>query len=673
MTKREALAKKILVLGVDGMDPRLTKKYLAEGIMPNTQKFIDRGACREDLVMLGGQPTVTPPMWTTLSTGTYPVTHGITCFYRHSKEENLDTIEYNLDSKNCAAEQLWNVFAENGKKTLVWHWPGSSWPPTSSSENLSVVDGTQPAFPNCGIAMIEDNIVLVANTDIDRVAFRSKVASDGKVPCMLTDLEAKSGGSSTFEESLYSPKNKNIMLTAEDGEGSISDKPWDIAMSPIIEPKGWADAPADAKEFTVVFSGGLLRRPALILKNEDGIYDRVAIYKSKKDTQPAAVVEQGGFYRDYIDEAYKGDEKHICNRNFRILKLAEDGTSLQFFISTAFDISADAMFHPRALYHKVIDNCGYLPPVVVMGGNNPQITNECFIDSWTIMAQWQADALNYLIDSEGYEVVFSHFHNIDAAGHMTMKYLKDGYNEETPEFFQDVIKNVYKQTDDYLGRFVHYLDEGWSIVIVSDHAQVCPEHGAPLIGDMGGVNVSIMRELGYTQVVLDEDGNPTHEIDWANTKAIAQRGNHIYLNLKGRDPEGIVDPADQYELEEEIMTALYNYKDPKTGKRIISLALRNKDAVLLGTGGPESGDILYWNAEGYNYDHCDSLSTVYGFGETSVSPIVIFSGEGYKKGFKTDRIIRQVDMAPTLAVVGGVRMPAQCEGAPVYQILAEEF
>ena len=101
--------------------------------------------------------------------------------------------------------------------------------------------------------------------------------------------------------------------------------------------------------------------------------------------------------------------------------------------------------------------------------------------------------------------------------------------------------------------------------------------------------------------------------------------------------------------------------------------MRNKDAVLLGTGGPESGDILYWNAEGYNYDHCDSLSTVYGFGETSVSPIVIFSGEGYKKGFKTDRIIRQVDMAPTLAVVGGVRMPAQCEGAPVYQILAEEF
>ena len=149
---RKALSNKILVLGVDGMDPKLTRQYVDEGLMPNVKKFIERGACRQDLVMLGGQPTVTPPMWTTLSTGTYPVTHGITCFFRHSNTENLDTIEYNLDSANCQAEQLWNVFAEAGKKTLVWHWPGCSWPPTSNSENLSVVDGTQPAFPNCGVA-----------------------------------------------------------------------------------------------------------------------------------------------------------------------------------------------------------------------------------------------------------------------------------------------------------------------------------------------------------------------------------------------------------------------------------------------------------------------------------------------------------------------------------------
>lgn len=49
------------------------------------------------------------------------------------------------------------------------------------------------------------------------------------------------------------------------------------------------------------------------------------------------------------------------------------------------------------------------------------------------------------------------------------------------------------------------------------------------------------------------------------------------------------------------------------------------------------------------------------------------AGKGFKKGFATDRIIRQVDVAPTLAVLGGVRMPAQCEGAPVYQIFDEGY
>ena len=82
MTTRKAMADKIMVVGIDGMDSLKTDhaKCMAQGLMPNTQKLIEMGACREDLVMLGGQPTVTPPMWTTLATGAYPNTHGITCF-----------------------------------------------------------------------------------------------------------------------------------------------------------------------------------------------------------------------------------------------------------------------------------------------------------------------------------------------------------------------------------------------------------------------------------------------------------------------------------------------------------------------------------------------------------------------------------------------------------------
>ena len=117
---RKALADKIIVLGVDGMDPALTKRFMEMGEMPNTKKFLERGVAREDLVMQGGHPTITPPMWTTMATGTCPGTHGITCFWNPDMD-NLEDLVYAFDSRKCKSEPLWNVFAEAGKK----HWYGS--------------------------------------------------------------------------------------------------------------------------------------------------------------------------------------------------------------------------------------------------------------------------------------------------------------------------------------------------------------------------------------------------------------------------------------------------------------------------------------------------------------------------------------------------------------------
>ena len=45
--------KKVLVLGIDGMDSRITKKFLDEGKLPNIKKYLERGAARTGLDMLG--------------------------------------------------------------------------------------------------------------------------------------------------------------------------------------------------------------------------------------------------------------------------------------------------------------------------------------------------------------------------------------------------------------------------------------------------------------------------------------------------------------------------------------------------------------------------------------------------------------------------------------------
>ena len=114
---------------------------------------------------------------------------------------------------------------------------------------------------------------------------------------------------------------------------------------------------------------------------------------------------------------------------------------------------------------------------------------------------------------------------------------------------------------------------------------------------------------------------------------------------------------------------MYSYR--LNGKRIVQLAIRNKDAKVLGMDGPKCGDIIYFLEEGFNRLHGDALCTTEGYFGTSVSPIFVAAGKGVKSGYEMKRQMREVDLAPTIAAIMGVRLPAQAEGAVVFQILAE--
>ncbi|MEE0435719.1 MAG: alkaline phosphatase family protein [Peptococcaceae bacterium] len=666
-----ALTEKVLMLGVDGMDPALTRKFVDEGKLPNIKKFIEHGAQKHDLKLLCTPPTITPPLWTTLATGALPITHGITDFWRQDPEE-LDTAGYNLDSRLCTAEALWNVTAEAGMKTLVFHWPGSSWPPTSDSPNLHVIDGTQPAAPNAGVAKIEMEKMVYASTRFNEVLYKPGATNNTGAGCIIDDIP-EDDFNSTTHDGIVSGSGmtmRNIILSQADGEDGLDAIPIDLCNSPIKPATGWADAPADAKEFYVITSNGLVRRPCLILKNEKGKYDRIAYYYSKKDQEPIVVLKVGEFTSDVVDEYVLNDKKVLGNRNMLLRSISEDGDEIHLWMGKALDIGHETMFHPTSLYQQILENVGHVPAPPTFGGIQLDVVNDIILPSWDVVCDWQAEALNYLIDTNEYKVVFSHIHNVDGMGHMFWFYGKNRpiMNKMEEEGYRKAIEDVYKQTDRYLGRFLHYLDEGWTITIFSDHGLLTPEEEEkPLIGDAFGCNVGVMSELGFTVLKKDENGNPIKEIDWEKTRAVATRGGQIYINLKGRNKHGIVDPADKYELEREIIDALYSYR--LNGKRVISVAMRNKDAVNLGTGGPECGDILYWLEEGVNRLHGDALPEVQGVFDTTVTPIFIAAGRGFKKGYDCKRIIRQADVAPTLAYMLGTRMPAQCEGAVAYQIL----
>jgi len=678
---RTAMTKKLIVLGVDGMDPHFTKYLMDEGELPNIQEFVHRGACREDLEMLGCVPTITPPMWTTLATGAYAGTHGITCFWNQDHND-LGAMVYSLDSTLCKAEPVWNCAAESGLKTLVWHWPGSSWPPTSDSPNLHVVDGTQPGFVNFGNGMKEKEFLLTADIKVKNPVFH--VAGGSKntgAGCILEvenikDEKAGFGGEKAMAGAVGATGLSNVMLSYTDGEGAMEVRGYDIANVPIKEATGWKNAPEGAKEFIVLASGGLLNRYALVTKNENGVYDQVSLYRSKKDEEPFVTMKVGKMSPAVVDFTMLPDGSKLETfRPYKVITINEDCTHIEFWAGQALLAYNDTVWHPKSLCKEVFDHTGYYPTASGAGPLEYCCKN-MKLEAQEGYIMWQAKALNYLIETKNYDAIFTHVHNVDGIGHTVWPkgYAHNDSEETRAEIFREFMRETYRQTDRYLGEFLHLLDKGWTIIITSDHGLISATEEEPaLLGDPFGVNAKIMSDLGFTVLKKDENGNLLKEIDWTKTKAVANRGNHIWINLKGRNATGIVEPEDKYKVEEEIIDALYNYRDPETGRRVISIAMRNKEGANLGFSGPEVGDIVYWLEEGFHRVHGDSLPTQTGFYNTGVSPIFIAAGAGIKENFITERVIREVDLAPTVSALLGIRMPAENEGSVVHQILAEEF
>ena len=706
MLRSKGLTEKVVLLGIDGMDPTFSRRMIDEGKMPNLKKLVEKGAARHDLRMLGANPTITPPMWTTLATGAWPMTHGVEDFNIGMKGE-LDVNFAGIYSKYVHAEQLWNVTAESGKKTLVWHWPGGAWPPSSDSENLMVVDGTTPGALGFGYAMRDGEVTIIATTKAAEPKFVPYGAShtngyDGDGSDLVPQLV---GGHNTskkdyhdelwneFKEGIacngYVPKRYmdyrlSHLMPGDSNMDVLKRFPQNVSVSPISEPEGWANAPEGAKEFTWLQLFGNMPVPCLILKNEQGVYDSVAVYMAKQMPEPIVVLKKGEYTQNIYSVLPKGrsGEMEKVVRNMCLLDCAEDGSYIRLWASTAFSAEDNCVWYPTWIFDKVTEKFG--PPVPTGQGFGGDFDiMDCNFKQWEQAAKWQANGMKYMMQEEGVEVVFSHFHGPDMMGHCYMTWLKDRKDARTPlsnspapeDEILKLHERTYMITDDYIGEFLPMIDEGWTILLFSDHSLVARnEENYHEIGDNMGVNIGVMQKLGYTVLQKDENGNDIPEIDWEKTRAVQQRSNSIFINLKGRDRFGSVDPADKYELEEQIITDLYGYRDEKTGHRVVSIALHQKDANLLGLGGEyTSGDIIFFLHDDYLVDHGEGLSTATGYNDTTLSPIFVAAGPGIKEGFEMQLFPREVDVTPTAAVLLGVRFPAQCEGSPAYSIFSEEL
>ena len=133
--------KRVMMIGIDGMDPKIVRRMLDAGRLPHMQRALDSGVATAGLDMLGVFPTVTPPNWVSLATGNWPRTHGVTCFHNHTLGKELDMFEANWDSRRVESEYIWEAFARENRRSIMLNYC-QAWPPRVASDKTIMIDGT---------------------------------------------------------------------------------------------------------------------------------------------------------------------------------------------------------------------------------------------------------------------------------------------------------------------------------------------------------------------------------------------------------------------------------------------------------------------------------------------------------------------------------------------------
>jgi predicted AlkP superfamily phosphohydrolase/phosphomutase len=297
---------------------------------------------------------------------------------------------------------------------------------------------------------------------------------------------------------------------------------------------------------------------------------------------------------------------------------------------------------------------------------------DTFVELIDMGNQWLCDASIKLMNEQDWDIYCTHLHAIDWFYHVASHKLEPALTPDADERarYEAAELAVYRSMDDAIGRLLDAVQGPALSVVVSDHGAKPRTSFVPLEKILEDAGLLAYGEGGGREQTMY--GYPIPGVDWRRTLAVPQRSCYVYVNLKGRDPEGVVEPGDYLAVRERAIDALLSYRDPESGLCPFSLVLRKEDARILGLYGDRIGDIVYAIREEFGDEHGQGLGTgEWASGSGSMKPLLLFSGPGFKKGEILDRTVWLTDVVPTVCYATGMPVPQDAEGCVLYQALEE--
>jgi predicted AlkP superfamily phosphohydrolase/phosphomutase len=233
------------------------------------------------------------------------------------------------------------------------------------------------------------------------------------------------------------------------------------------------------------------------------------------------------------------------------------------------------------------------------------------------VAKSQEMLVGSLEEMDSWDVLVHYFEFTDRVQHVMFRYMDERhplYEPALAERWGGSILESYQRMDGIVGQVMAALPEGSLLLVVSDHGFAPWRRTMNYNTWLAEEGYLVLEGEGPERANLEDlfdQGEFFVNVDWSRTRAYAMGLGNIYVNLKGREAEGIVEPGAEYErLVAEIQAKLTAFVDPETGESPVAHVF-TRDEAYGGVYDPRLiPDMFPSNSSGYRVGWQDSLGIV---------------------------------------------------------------
>ena len=593
---------RVFVMGFDGMDPTLARRFMAEGKLPNLSRLAETGVFQT----LGStQPSESPVAWASFATGVNPGKHDIYDFLRRDLDTYLP--DFNMVRRE-PPEFFLGLFQTKPPKVVSTRGGTSFWVHAANDGVRSAVLTVPVTFPPeelhhgqmlAGLPLpdIRGTLGTFSYWATDLSSFEEGNTEFGGV---LKRLLFDGGVSETLLKGPENPILKQEETALKDKKKAAPDQLSDKEKAGLEELATGKDINLPLRVRWTEGSGGVdLEIQGQRVSLQAGEWSAWVPVTFKVN----ALLSMHGITQFYVIEAGRelriyGSPVNLDPRNPPLPISKPDGfareiaRSIGLYRTLGWAESAD-----KPLNEGRLDEAAFLyDSDRAMDDREKVIFERLKTDDWDLFV--------------------AAVETTDRVSHMMWRLIDPRhpmYDEDLAAKYGDSIEKIYKRADDLVGRLLAQIPEDAIFMVMSDH-------GFHSFRREVNLNTWLLQNgyLVFTGQPGDElnpsdlvnRGRFGEGVDWSRTRAYALGLGQIYFNLRGREARGIVSAGAEYKaLQDEIAAKLVEVEDPDDGGKVMRAVYR-RDDVYKGEFLKNAPDLQAGFDDGYRVGWQDTLGVI---------------------------------------------------------------